>query len=396
VNRTGDTALPTAAPVPFWRDEKRRALLFQIAAIAVVAALFLYLGANAVDNLRREGIATGFGFLEREASFGIGVTLIPFSPADSYARALFVGFLNTLLVAALGVVSATILGFVVGIARLSGNWLVNRLTLAYVELMRNTPLLLQIFLWWDVLRIGAPQPRAAWQPLPHVYISNRGVYFPVPVYDPLYLWILLALAAGAVGALLLRRWARHRHDRSGRALPTGWLVVGFVLVPPIAVYFAGGAPHLIDLPQPTRFDFSGGESITFEFAALLLALTVYTAAFIGEIVRGGILAVRRGQIEAAQALGFRRGQILRLIVLPQAIRVIVPPLTSEYLNLTKNSSLAIAIGFPDLFSVGNTIANQTGQVVEVMSIVVAVYLSLSLVTSLAMNLYNRGTSLVER
>jgi len=218
----------------------------------------------------------------------------------------------------------------------------------------------------------------------------------VPVYDPLFIWMLAAAGCGIAGALLLRRWATRRQALTGRPLPAGWLAAAAIVLPPIAVFFAGGAPHLLDLPQVTRFDFTGGESVTFEFAALLLALGVYTAAFIGEIVRAGILAVRRGQVEAAEALGLRRGQTLRFVVLPQAIRVIVPPLTSEYLNLTKNSSLAVAIGFPDLFSVGGTIANQTGQVLDVTSILVAVYLSLSLLTSLAMNLYNRRTALVER
>lgn len=385
-----------AARVPFWRDERARAVAFQVAVVALVAALLLTLGVNAVDNLRRQGIATGYGFLAREASFAIGSTLIRFSPADSYARALLVGFLNTLLVAALGIVFASILGFVVGIARLSGNWLVSRLALIYVELMRNTPLLLQMFLWWDVLRLGAPQPSAAWRPLPHVYISNRGVYFPVLRYDPLYLWMLAAAAAGLAGAVLLRRWARRRQELTGQPLPAGWLALALVLLPPAAIFLAGGAPYLLDVPQATRFDFTGGQSVSFEFTALLLALGVYTAAFIGEIVRAGIIGVRRGQREAAAALGLRGGQTLRLVVLPQAIRIIVPPLTSEYLNLTKNSSLAVAIGFPDLFSVGNTIANQTGQVIEVVSLLVAVYLSLSLVTSLAMNIYNRRAALVER
>ncbi|HUC66850.1 MAG TPA: ABC transporter permease subunit [Stellaceae bacterium] len=388
----------SAAParLPLLHDERLRGIAFQIAVVALVAALFLYLGANVIDNLRRQGIATGFGFLRREASFAIGMALIPFSPADTYARALLVGFLNTLLVAALGILLATVLGFFIGIARLSRNWLVSRLALAYVEIMRNTPLLLQLFVWWDLLRIDAPQPRAAWQPLPHVYISNRGIYFPVPVYDPLYLWMVAAAACGIAGALLLRRWAKRRQALTGRPLPAGWLAAAAIVLPPVAVFLAGGAPHLLDLPQVTRFDFTGGESVTFEFAAMLLALGVYTAAFIGEIVRAGILAVRRGQVEAAEALGLRRGQTLRFVVLPQAIRVIVPPLTSEYLNLTKNSSLAVAIGFPDLFSVGGTIANQTGQVLDVTSILVAVYLSLSLLTSLAMNLYNRRTALVER
>src|SRR6185312_13622447 len=396
MSKTGVSVRPAPRRARLWHDERARGVILQLAVVALVVGLLAWFAANAVENLRREGIATGYGFLGREASFAIGVALIPFSPANSYAHALLVGFLNTLLVAALGIVLATVLGFIVGIARLSSNWLVSRLALVYVEAMRNTPLLLQIFLWWDVLRLSAPQPRAAWQPLPHVFISNRGVYFPVPFYGPLDLWILLAAALGLAAAVLLRHRAQRRQELTGKRLPALWLAPALVLLPPIAVFLAGGAPHLLDLPRMTRFDFAGGESVTFEFTALLLALGVYTAAFVGEIVRAGILAVSRGQSEAAEALGLRRGQVLRLVVLPQAIRVIVPPLTSEYLNLTKNSSLAVAIGFPDLFSVGSTIANQTGQVVEVMSILVAVYLSLSLATSLAMNLYNRRTALVER
>lgn len=390
-------AAPIApARVPLWRNERARALLFQAAILALVAALLLTLAIDAIDNLRRQGIATGYGFLSREASFAIGSALISFSPADSYARALLVGLLNTLLVAALGIVFATILGFAVAILRLSGNWLVSRLALIYVEIMRNTPLLLQIFAWWDVLRLGAPQPSAAWRPLPGLFISNRGVYFPVLRYDPLYPWVLAAAGAGIAGALLLRRWGRRRQALTGAPPPAAWIALAAAALPPAAVFLAGGAPLPLDVPHPTRFDFTGGQSISFEFTALLLALGVYTAAFIGEIVRAGIIGVRRGQREAAAALGLRRGQTLRLVVLPQAVRIIVPPLTSEYLNLAKNSSLAVAIGFPDLFSVSSTIANQTGQVIEVLSILVAVYLAMSLATSLAMNLYNRRAALVER
>jgi general L-amino acid transport system permease protein len=379
-----------------WRDERVRSIVFQVATVAIVLALAAYLAGNAVENLHRQGIATGFGFLDREASFAINPTLIPFDPADSYAQALLVGLLNTLLVAGLGIVFATLLGFVVGIARLSSNWLISRLALVYVEALRNTPLLLQIFVWWDVLRLSAPQPRQAWQPLPNVYVSNRGVIFPVPIYDPLYLWMLAAAAAGLVLGQVLRRWARQRQARTGQVLPTGWLSLALIALPPVIVFAAGGAPYLLDVPKVTRFDFSGGQSITPEFAALLFALTAYTGAFIGEIVRGGIQSVSRGQGEAAQALGLTRGQTLRLVVLPQAIRVIIPPTTSEYLNLTKNSSLAVAIGFSELFAVSNTTANQTGQAIEVMAIVSATYLALSLTISLLMNIYNRWAALVER
>ena len=386
------TARARVAP---WNDERVRGIAFQVITLALVAALIAYLAGNAVDNLRRQGIATGFGFLDREASFAIGTSLIPYSPSDTYARALLVGLLNTLLAASLGIVLATLFGFVIGIARLSGNWLINRLALGYVEIMRNTPLILQIFVWWNLLR-SAPPPRQAWKPLPDVYISLRGVFFPVPAWHPLYLWMGVALGVGVVAAALLRRWARRRQELTGRTLPAGWLGVGLILLAPATVFFAGGAPYLIDAPRVTRFDFTGGQSITPEFAALLFALVAYTAAFIGEIVRGGIQSVSRGQSEAASALGLSRGKTLRLVILPQAIRVIIPPMTSEYLNLAKNSSLAVAIGFPELFSVGNTTANQTGQAIEVMVIMVGIYLSLSLLTSLAMNIYNRWMALVER
>lgn len=383
-------------PVAPWRDERVRSLAIQVGTVAIVLLLAAYLASNAAENLRRQGIATGFDFLDREAGFAINPTLIPFSPADAYARALLVGLLNTLLVAGLGIVFATLLGFVVGIARLSRNWLLSRLTLAYVEVMRNTPLILQIFLWWDVLRVGAPGPRQAWEPLPDVFISNRGVVFPVPVWDPLYPWMLAALAAGVVGTLVLRSWANRRQERTGERLPAGWIGLALILLPPIIVFIAGGAPYLLDVPRVTRFDFAGGQSITPEFAAVLFALVAYTAAFIGEIVRSGIQSVSRGQSEAAQALGLTRSQTLRLIVLPQAIRVIIPPMTSEYLNLTKNSSLAVAVGFSEFFSVSNTIANQTGQAIEVMAIVSSTYLAISLTISVLMNFYNRWTRLVER
>ncbi len=380
-------------PAP-WNDARLRSLGLQAAVFILLLALAAYLAGNAAANLSRQGIATGFDFLGREASFAIATTLIRYSPADSYARALLVGLLNTLLVSALGIALATLLGLAVGLARLSRNWLLSRLALVYVELLRNTPLLLQIFLWWDLLRLAAPPPRTAWRPLPGVFVSVRGVYFPVPVYQPLYLWMGVALAGGVAAATGLRVWVRRA--RAGRPPLPAWIGFALVPLPPLAVFLAGGAPHLLDVPHVTRFDFSGGQSITPEFAALLAALVAYTAAFIGEIVRGGILAVSRGQSEAAAALGLTRGQALRLVVLPQAIRVIVPPLTSEYLNLAKNSSLAIAVGFPELFAVTDTIANQTGQSIETMTLVASAYLAISLTISLLMNLYNRSAALVER
>ena len=379
-----------------WRNERVRSVAFQLAIVAVVVAIVAFFASNASENLRRQGIPVGFGFLTREAAFEIGNKLIPYSPSDSYGWALVVGLVNTLVVSAVGIVLATLLGFVIGLARLSTNWLVSRLALIYVEFFRNTPLILQLFVWWDVLRISAPPDREAWRPLPGVFISLRGVTFPVPIYQTVYAWAGIAALAGAVAAILFSRWSARRRERTGQGLPSFWIGLALVLMPPILVFLAGGAPLELDVPKLLRFGFSGGETITPEFAALLFGLIVYTAAYIGEIVRGGIQAVSRGQLEAARALGLTRGQMLRLVVIPQAVRVIMPPLTSEYLNLIKNSSLAVAIGFADFNSIGNTIINQTGQAIEGYAIIAAVYLLINIPTSLLMNLYNRYMALVER
>ncbi len=380
----------------WWREERARSILFQLLAVAAVLALIAFLADNAVVNLRRLNIAAGFGFLEREASFAIAPTLIEYTPADSYGRALLVGLLNTLLVAVIGIVLATMLGIVLGLARLSSNWIVQRLSLAYVEVIRNTPLLLQLFVWWDLLRLAAPPPRQAWQPLPHLFVTNRGVVLPVPAADPAYLWMGAALIGGFLASFALARWARQRHRRSGRSFPILPTALALTLIPPLLVFLGAGAPLTLDVPHLAGFNFRGGIGVTPEFTALLLGLVVYTAAFIGEIMRSGILAVSRGQTEAALALGLSRFAVLRLVVLPQAVRIIIPPLTSEYLSLTKNSSLAVAIGFQDLVSIGNTTLNQTGQAIEVMAIIAAVYLAISLLISLLMNLYNRRAALVER
>jgi general L-amino acid transport system permease protein len=380
----------------WWNDERYRMLLFQVLIIGVVAAILFYLGSNAVANLHRQGIVGGFGFVGHEAGFEISPTLIPYTPADSYGKALLVGLLNTLLVAAIGIVFASLLGLVVGLARLSQNWLVGRLALAYVELMRNTPLVLQLFVWWNLLKISAPGPRQAWEVLPGVFVSNRGVALPVPRYDPAHGWCLLALALGLACSILLARWARRRHALTGKGFPTIRVGLALTFLPPAILFLALGAPFSLDMPQLGTFNFSGGLTVSPEFSALVVGLVVYTAAFIGEIVRSGVEAVSRGQSEAARALGLRGAQVLRLVVLPQAVRVMIPPLTSEYLNLAKNSTLAVAIGFFDYFSVANTMLNQTGQTIEAMALIAAVYLSLSLGLSLLMNLYNRRMALVER
>ena len=390
-----DIIRPAARPSP-WRNPAIRGVIYQILFVAVVVALGWFLVHNTVVNLRRQNIASGFRFLDREAAFGIGESLIAYSPADTYARAFLVGLVNTLYVAGLGIVLATILGTVIGIARLSSNWLIRKLAQIYVETFRNIPLLLQLFFWWGLLRESAPAPRLAWELLPDVFVSNRGVVFPVPSPDPAYGWMALAFCVGAVATIGIFLWARQRQARTGQQFPIGWVGLGLVAGPPLAVFLVCGAPLALDRPELKGFNFAGGHAVSPEFAALLLGLVVYTGTFIAEIVRAGILAVSWGQSEAAMALGLKSGQRMRLIVLPQALRVIVPPMTSQYLGLTKNSSLAVAIGYPDLVSIANTTINQTGQAVEGIAMIMGVYLTISLIISALMNLYNRAVALVER
>ncbi len=380
----------------WWREERFRSLAVQIGTVAVVFAVFGFFAYNASVNMARQGIASGFGFLWREAGFGIGTSVIEYRPADTYGRALLVGLLNTLMVAGIGCVLTTILGTFLGIARLSSNLLVRQITLWYIEIMRNTPLLIQLLIWWDVLRIGAPGPREAWHILPAVFVSNRGLSFPVLEWQSAYLWVLAALVLGIVATTLVARWAKARRERTGQPFHTGWVGTALIILPMLLVFFAAGAPVTVDAPKLAGFNFEGGMNITPEFAALLFGLVAFTSAFVAEIVRGGIQAVSWGQTEAAAALGLRRGQVLRLVVLPQAIRVIIPPMTSEYLSLTKNSSLAVFIGFQELTSIANTTLNQTGQAVEGITILMAVYLTISLAISVCMNWFNRHVALVDR
>ena len=390
------TAAPQPGRPPPWHDARIRGIAYQVLFVAVVGAFIGFLVHNTLVNLHRQNIASGFGFLDREAAFGIGESLIAYSPADTYARAFLVGLLNTLYVSAFGIVLATVLGTVMGIARLSSNWLIRKLAQVYVETFRNIPLPLQLFFWWAMFRGSAPAPRQAWELLPGVLVSNRGFVYPVPTADPVYRWMLLAFALGIAGAIGLSRWSKRRQALTGAQFPTGWVGAALILGLPLLVFLAAGMPLHLDWPELKGFNFVGGGAVSPEFAALLIGLTVYTGSFIAETVRAGILAVSWGQSEAASALGLKPGQRMRLIVLPQALRVIVPPMTSEYLSLTKNSSLAVAIGYPDLVSIANTTMNQTGQAVEGIVMIMAVYLAISLLISLFMNLYNRAVALVER
>jgi general L-amino acid transport system permease protein len=370
-------------------NPRLRAFAYQGAVVAAAIVVGWYLVSNTLANLDARHIASGFGFLAREAGFEIGETsLIPYSAADSYLRALAVGLANTFRVALIGIVAATVLGTLIGLARLSRNWLIAKLAAGYVEFVRNVPLLVQLFFWYAIITENLPGPRQALEPLPDVYLSNRGIFFPVPARDAAYAWVIAALAAGIAAAFAFRWWANRRQARTGQRPSVLAGTLALLVVPAAVAWLVGGAPTRLSVPTFAGFNFSGGAVLTPEFAALTAGLITYTASFIAEIVRAGVLAIDRGQFEAAYALGLRRRLAMRLVVLPQALRVIVPPLTSQYLNLAKNSSLAVAIGYPDLVSIANTTLNQTGQAIEGIAIIMAVYLTISLSISAFMNWYN--------
>ena len=347
--------------------------------------------------MEQRGITTGFGFLDNAAGFGILQSLIPYDETYTYGRTFVVGLLNTLLVAALGIFFATFLGFFIGIARLSHNWLVARLATVYIETFRNIPLLLQIMFWYFAVLRPLPLPRQSLSVGDSVFLNNRGLFLPRPIVEDGFGLVVAALLVAIIGAVLLTRWARRRQEASGQQFPAG--LSGFVLIIglPLLTYWVSGSPLHWDYPVLGGFNFRGGLEVIPELAALVLALSIYTAAFIAEAVRSGIQSVSHGQTEAAYALGLRPRVTLKLVIIPQAMRVIIPQLTSQYLNLTKNSSLATAIGYPDLVNVfAGTTLNQTGQAVEVIAMTMGVYLLISLVISLFMNWYNKRNQLVER
>ncbi len=372
-----------------------RGAALQLLLVLGVALLVAFVASNTVANLQRAGLASGYGFLFDTASFDINQRLIPYDSTHTYGRAFLVGGLNTLLVAALGIVAATIVGFLAGILRLSGNFLVSRIVTVYVEFTRNVPLLLQVIFWWVIL-LALPRVRDSIAVADAIFLNNRGIRLPAPVLEPDAAFVFVALAVGLGATLVLARWARARQDATGRRFPLGWTALGLIAGLPVAAFFVLGRPVQLDVAVMGRFNLQGGFNVTPELVALWLALSTYTGAFISEIVRAGILSVGKGQTEAAGALGLARGLTLRRIILPQALRAIVPPLTSQYLNLTKNSSLAVAIGYQDLVSIGDTVLNQSGQALEVISIYMLTYLTFSLVTSALMNWYNRRIALLER
>jgi len=378
-------------------DPKVRGIAFQ--AVLTVLVLFLFYEAvtNAAINLQKAKIASGFGFWNNIAGFDIGQRLIDYSATSTYGRAFWVGLLNTLMVAALGIVFATVWGFLLGIGRLSTNKIINLLSTIYVELIRNTPLLLQLLFWYNAVLKALPNVRDSYDLGLGMYLNNRGLFTPEPVFGASWPLVNWALLIGLGGAIAFRHWARKRQERTGVQAPVFLVSLGLIVGLPVLAFLLAGRPLSFNHVNLGRFNISGGLQVYPEFVALLLGLVIYTASFIAEAVRAGIQSVYRGQTEAAYALGLRPGPTLRLVVIPQAMRVIIPPLTSQYLNLTKNSSLAVAIGYPDLVQVfTGTVLNQTGQAVEVVAITMLVYLTISLVTSLFMNWYNARKALVER
>jgi len=382
--------------VPFWLDTKKRAVLFQFFTLAIIGLLAYYLVSNTLHNLEKQRIATGFGFLHKEASFEIGESLIPYSAANSYARALLVGALNTIKVAFAGIVLTIVLGTIIGVARLSTNWLVAKLAALYVEVMQDIPVLLQLFFWYAIFYETLPPPREALSPGAGIYLSNRGIAFTIPEAHPAHLYALVAFVVGCVVAYGIRTWAKKRQEKTGQIFPTFRVGMAIVFGLPFIAWLAFGAPMKMNAPSLQGFNFEGGMTVSPEFIALLTGLVLYTAAYVAEVVRAGIQSVGKGQREAAMSIGLRPVFVLNLVILPQALRVIIPPLTSQMLNLTKNSSLAVAIGYPDFVSVANTTMNQTGQSIEGVALIMAVYLFFSLSTSAFMNWYNKRVAIVER
>jgi general L-amino acid transport system permease protein len=361
----------------------------QLAFVAFIIWLGYEIYSNAQANLQAQRIATGFGFMQNTAGFGVSQSLIPYQESDSYTRVFIVGLLNTLLVSVIGIFLATVLGFIVGLGRLSPNWLVSRLAGGYVELVRNLPLLFQILFWYLAVLATLPSPRQSVSVWDMFFLNNRGVIVPRPVGEPGFEPFVFAILVAILGWIALHVYSRRLLFATGRRLKTWPYVLGLLIALPLASVLVFGKPVTFEMPVLRGFNFTGGSRLIPEFIALLVALSIYTAAFIGEIVRAGVQSVHKGQMEAGASLGLSRGLALRLIVVPQAMRVILPPLTNQYLNLTKNSSLAVAIGYPDLVSVfAGTTLSQTGQAIEIIAITMGVYLLISLVTSAIMNFYN--------
>ncbi|RCW24791.1 general L-amino acid ABC transporter membrane protein /amino acid ABC transporter membrane protein 1 (PAAT family) [Ciceribacter lividus] len=373
-----------------------RQFVYQALTLVFIVWLFWFAGTNAAQNLARANMTAGFEFLRNRAGFDIAQTPIAYSSDNTYLQALAVGLVNTLIIAVCGIITASIIGLIVGIGRLSHNWLISRLATVYVEVFRNIPPLLVIFFWYKGVLSLLPDVRSSLALPLSVFVSNRGIYMPAPVFGEGMSLVVAAFVAGVVAAILYARWATKKQLATGKRPPVLWINIALIIGLPLVAFAIIGAPVTFDIPELGKFNMRGGTAIGPEFLSLYMALSFYTAAFIAEIVRAGIRGVPKGQTEAASALGLRRGPTTRLVVLPQALRIIIPPLTSQYLNLTKNSSLAVAIGYADLVAVGGTILNQSGHSIEIIAIWMLIYVSISLATSLFMNWFNAKMALVER
>lgn len=381
---------------PFWRNQKYLNIIWQLLFLAAIIVCGFYLASNALAGLNRAGLGLSFDFLSNRASFPIGETIISFSSSDTFAKALYVGLLNTLKVSIIGIILTTIVGVIVGISRLSSNWLLRTISTWYIEIFRNTPVLVQIFFWYFAVMLSMPRIQDVEAQFGFI-VSNRGFVFPwFDTNASLITWIVLLVVA-LIAAIIVFKWKNKQQIEKGTKLyPSVWFIGVIVLAVGAGYVVFREFPVSLSIPEHTGTGSTGGYRFSPEFTAILFALVMYTATYIAEIVRGGILSVPKGQIEAAEALGLSSSKILRFVTFPQAIRTIIPPVTSQYLGLAKNSSLAVAVGYPDLFSVGSTTLNQTGRAIEVLTIMLLAYLTISLITSLIMNIYNKYTALVER
>ncbi len=378
-----------------WHDTRFRSWIYQAIVLVLVVYCGWYLINNTMQNLAARNIQTGFAFLNKEAGFAIGETLIEYKLTDTYWQAIKVGLLNTILVSVIGIILSTILGTIIGVARLSTNWLVNKLASIYVEVMRNIPLLIHLFFWYALLTEMLPGPRQALSPIDGVFLSNRGIK--VPAFEgPSLVWMLWALLIAVFCTFFLAKFAKNKQNKTGQTTPVFFMSLGLFLVMPLLAFLLSGGQVEMIKPELKGFNFVNGWSFSPELAALLLGLVLYTAGFIAEIVRSGIQSVSKGQWEAGESLGLSKTQTLRLIVMPQAIRVMIPAMSNTFMNFTKNSSLAVAIGYPDIVSIVNTMLTQTGQAIEAVMIIMLAYFTLSMMIALFMAWYNKRMALVER
>ncbi len=379
------------------RNQKVRGMLFQVLTILALIAFLWYIGSNTMTNIEQRGIKTGFAFLDGTAGFAIDETPIHFSSTDTHGRVFLVGLLNTLIVTFFGIILSTILGLIIGVLRLSNNWLIKKLAATYINVFRNIPLLLQILFWYNVVLSAMPVPKHSIDFFNSIFINNRGLYLPKPELNSTTILVLLSFVIIFISGMFLNKWANKRQEETGKDFPVILVVSVSIIIVPIIAYFIGGANFNFEYPELRGFNFRGGKSISPEFLALTFALVIYTATFIAEAIRSGIEAVSKGQKEAAASIGLSPYQALKLVVLPQAIRIAIPPVINQYLNLAKNSSLAAAIGYPELVTLFAGISlNQTGQAMEILAITMLVYLTISLVVSAILNWFNHKMKTKER